>query len=243
MALVLYAHPFASYCWKALIALYENETPFAYRVVDNAAAFAELEALWPLKKFPVLKDGDDVVLESSVIVEYLARRRPGPARLIPEGVEDALEARFLDRFFDNYVHTPMQKLVLDHLRAEGERDPAGVADAKALLDQAYAWLDTRIVRTGWAAGGEFTLADCSAAPALFYADWVHPIGARFPGVSAYRARLLARPSVARTVDEARPYRKLVPARRSGPGLKNNPVLWRKRHKPCELRLTTYERGS
>ena len=210
MPLVLYAHPFASYCWKALIALYENGTPFAYRTLDNAAAMAELEALWPLKKFPVLADGGEVLIESSVIVEYLALRHPGPARLIPIEPDAALKARFHDRFFDNYVHAPMQKLVADHMRAPGERDAKGVEEAKATLDVAYAWLEKNVSRAGWAAGGDFTLADCAAAPALFYADWVRPIGGEFAGVRAYRARLLARPSVARVVDEARPFRKLFP---------------------------------
>jgi glutathione S-transferase len=210
MPLVLYAHPFASYCWKALIALYENDTPFSYRANDDAIALAELEALWPLKKFPVLKDADAVVIESSVIVEYLALRHPGSTQLIPGGIDAALKVRFLDRFFDNYVHSPMQKLVSDHMRAEGERDAKGVAEAKTLLDIAYGWLDKQIERAGWAAGDDFTLADCAAAPALFYSDWVHPIGDEFWGVRAYRARLLARPSVARTVDEARPYRNLFP---------------------------------
>jgi glutathione S-transferase len=210
MTLVLYAHPFASYCWKALIALYENETPFSYRVVDNAMVLAEFESLWPLKKFPVLKDADAVVIESSVIVEHLTLRHPGSTRLIPDGIDDALKVRFLDRFFDNYVHTPMQKLVSDHMRAEGERDAKGVAEAKTLLEIAYGWLNKQIEGAGWAAGNDFTLADCAATPALFYADWVHSIGDQFSSVRAYRARLLARPSVARTVDEARPYRNLFP---------------------------------
>jgi len=148
MSLTLYAHPFSSYCWKVLIALYENGTPFRYRMVDNEQVFAELEALWPLKKFPILKDG--------------------------------------------------------------ERDARGVADARALLDGAYAWLEKHVAQQSWAVGGHFTMADCAVTPALFYADWVHRIGDRFPGVWAYRARLLAHPSVVRTVDEARPYRKLFP---------------------------------
>jgi glutathione S-transferase len=210
MSLTLYAHPFSSYCWKVLIALYENATPFRYRTVDNAAAFAELEALWPLKKFPVLEDGDASVIESSVIIEHLMHRHPGPTRLIPEGIDAALKARFMDRFFDNYVMTPMNKLVLDSMRADAEHDAKGVAEARALLDIAYVWLEMKTAQQEWAIGGHFTIGDCAAAPALFYADWVHPIGARFPGVRAYRARLLARPSVARTVDEARPYRKLFP---------------------------------
>jgi glutathione S-transferase len=210
MSLTLYAHPFAAYCWKVLIALYENGTAFRYRMVDDAAGFAELEALWPLRKFPVLKDDDTSVIESSVIIEHLMHRHPGPMRLIPQDIDVALQARFMDRFFDNYVMTPMQKLVSDRMRAEGEHDAKGVAEARMLLDAAYGWLEKQVTQNLWAVGNNFTLADCAAAPALFYADWVHPIGDRFPGVCTYRARLLARPSVARTVDEARPYRKLFP---------------------------------
>jgi glutathione S-transferase len=210
MSLTLYAHPLSAYCWKVLIALYENGTPFSYRTIDNAAVHAELEALWPLKKFPVLKDDGAAIIESSVIVEHLMLRHPGARRLIPDGIDAALKVRFMDRFFDNYIMTPMQKLVSDHMRAEGERDAKGVADAKASLDVAYGWLEKQVTHRGWAVGDDFTLADCAAAPALFYADWAYPIGDRLPGVGAYRARLLARPSVARTVDEARPYRKLFP---------------------------------
>ena len=210
MSLTLYAHPFAAYCWKVLIALYENGTPFRYRMVDNAAAFSELEALWPLKKFPVLEDGEASVIESSVIIEHLMLRHPGPTRLIPEGIDAALKVRFMDRFFDNYVMTPMQKLVSDRMRADGEHDAKGVAEARTMLDSAYGWLEKQVAAQAWAVGSHFTMGDCAAAPALFYADWVHPIGDRFPGVCTYRARLLARPSIARTVDEARPYRKLFP---------------------------------
>ena len=210
MSLTLYAHPFAAYCWKVLIALYENGTSFRYRMVEDAAGFAELEALWPLKKFPVLKDGDASVIESSVIIEHLMLRHPGAMPLIPAAIDAALKVRFLDRVFDNYVMTPMQTLVSDRMRAAGERDAKGVAEARTLLDLAYDWLEKQVGHQSWAAGNNFTLADCAAAPALFYADWVHPIGERFPGVRSYRARLLVRPSIARTVDEARPYRKLFP---------------------------------
>jgi glutathione S-transferase len=210
MSLTLYAHPFASYCWKVLIALYENGTPFNYRKVDDAAAFAELQSLWPLKKFPVLKDDEATIIESSIIVEHLMLRHPGTQRLIPDGIDAALKVRFMDRFFDNYIMTPMQTLVSDHMRTEDERDAKGVADARASLDVAYGWLEKQLSHECWAVGDDFTLADCAAAPALFYADWVHPIGDRLSNVRAYRARLLARPSVTRTVDEARPYRKLFP---------------------------------
>jgi glutathione S-transferase len=210
MSLTLYAHPLSSYCWKVLIALYENGTPFQYRMLDNPTAFADLEALWPLKKFPVLEDGNAVTIESSVIIEYLMHKYPGPTRLIPGEFDAALMVRFMDRFFDNYIMTPVSKLVADVMRADGEHDAKGVAEAKMLLDSAYEWLDKQVARQTWAAGPHFTMGDCAAAPALFYADWAHPIGDRFPGVRAYRARLLARPSVARTVDEARPYRKFFP---------------------------------
>lgn len=207
--LKLYSHPFASYCWKVLIALYENGTPFAYRNIEDPDANAELEALWPLKRFPVLADGDRTILETSTIIEYLQIHHPGPASLIPPG-DAGIEARMLDRIFDNYVMTPMQKFVADRLRPEADRDPFGVDEARAALDSIYAWLDTRLAGRAWAAGADFTLADCAAAPSLFYADWVHEIPANRADLRAYRARVLARPSVARTVDEARPYRSYFP---------------------------------
>jgi glutathione S-transferase len=207
MPLTLYAHPFAAYCWKPLIALYENATPFTYRVVED---IAELEGFWPIKKFPLLRDGDATVVESSIIVEYLMRRYPGTTRMLPVNGDEALTVRFMDRFFDNYVMNPMQTLVADRIRAENERDAKGVADARKTLDVAYGWLEERLTPRAWASGSTFSLADCSAAPALFYADWVHPVGDRFPGVLAYRSRVLARPSVVRVVDEARPFRKFFP---------------------------------
>jgi glutathione S-transferase len=210
MSLTLYAHPFASYCWKTLIALYENATPFTYRVIEDAAGWAELESLWPIKKFPLLRDGENLVAESSIIIEHLTLHHPGPIRLMPENADAALKVRFMDRFFDNYVMTPMQTLVSDRMRIDGQRDTKGVGDARTLLDVGYGWLDKHVSHQAWATGSDFTLADCAAAPALFYADWVHPISDRFPLVRAYRSRLLARPSVGRTVDEARPFRKLFP---------------------------------
>jgi glutathione S-transferase len=210
MSLTLYAHPFAAYCWKALIALYENETPFTYRAVADAGGWAELESLWPIKKFPLLRDGAEVIAESSIIIEYLTIHHSGPVRLLPENADAALSVRFIDRFFDNYVMTPMQTLVSDRMRSEAERDVKGVRAARSLLDVAYGWLDNQLARHTWAAGSEFTLADCAAAPALFYADWVHPIGEQFPTVRDFRKRVLARPSVARTVNEARPNREFFP---------------------------------
>lgn len=210
MALILYSHPFASYCQKVLIALYESATPFSVRALEDAQAFAELAALWPHKKFPVLSDGDATLIEASIIIEYLGLHHPGPVRLITDDPQAALHTRFLDRFYDNYVMTPMQKVVGDSLRAVGERDPAGVAQARAELEVSYRWIDTLMAQRQWAAGDDFSLADCAAAPALFYADWVQPIDPALVHLRAYRARLLARPSVARVVDEARPYRHLFP---------------------------------
>src|SRR5262249_10705368 len=205
---VLYAHPFASYCWKVLVALYENRTAFTYRLLgpEDPQAATELEALWPLKKFPVLVDEGQPVIESSVIIEYLALRYPGPVRLIPAAPEAALEVRFLDRYFDNYIMTPMSKIVANQIRPEDRRDPYGVEEARAALDTAYRWLDDAMTGRTWAAGNDVSLADCAAAPSLFYAGWAHPIGESFPHVRSYRARLLARPSVVRVVDEARPFR-------------------------------------
>lgn len=206
----LYAHPFSSYCQKVLTALYENATPFDYRNLEDPQNSAELAALWPMKRFPVLVDGERTVLEASCIIEYLQLRHPGPTRLIPADADAALEVRMLDRFFDNYVSTPQQKVVFDALTAEADRDPHGVAKARAMLDTAYAWLDARMATRRWATGEAFTLADCAAAPFLFYADWTHAIAPRFANVHAYRARLLARPAFKRAVDEARPYRGYFP---------------------------------
>jgi glutathione S-transferase len=209
---VLYAHPFSSYCQKVLIALYENGTDFTYRMLgpEDATAMAELEALWPLKRFPVLVDGGRTYIESSIIIEHLALSRAGPFRPLPEDPEMALQVRQMDRVFDNYVMTPMQRIVADFIRPPERRDPHGVAEAKALLEAAYAWLDGIVAAREWAAGSGFSLADCAAAPALFYADWVLPIDEAFGNLRGYRARLLARPSFARAVDEARPYRQLFP---------------------------------
>jgi glutathione S-transferase len=210
MPLTLYAHPFASYCQKVLIALYENATDFNVRLLNDEGGFAELAALWPHKKFPVLTDGGATVIEASIIIEYLQLRYPGPARLIPADSQAALHTRFLDRFFDNYVMEPMQKVVGDSLRSPADRDAAGVAAARAQLDISYRWLDALMADRQWAAGLDFSLADCAAAPALLYADWVHEIAPAFTHLRAYRARLLARRSIARVVDEARPYRGLFP---------------------------------
>ncbi|MGB3461591.1 glutathione S-transferase family protein [Rhodanobacter lindaniclasticus] len=212
MTLKLYAHPFSSYCQKVLIALYENDIAFEWRVLtpDDAATDAEFTALWPIRRMPLLRDGERTVIESSIIIEYLDRHYPGATPLIPFDVDTALEARAMDRFFDHYVQTPLQKVVFDSLRPVADRDPWGVNEARTRLDIAYAWLDGKLAGRTWATGGDFSLADCSAAPALFYADWVQRIPAECANVQAYRQRLLARPSFARAVDEARPYRSYFP---------------------------------
>lgn len=212
MSLTLYGHPFSSYTWKVLIPLYENATPFAFANVDpaNPGVMERLLELWPLGKFPVLTDGDRTVLESSTIIEYLQTRYPGPVTFIPADPDAALEVRTLDRIFDNHVMGQMQRMVADALLPPERRDAALSADVHAQLDKIYAWLDQWLEGREWAAAGQFSLADCAAAPSLFYADWVHEIPAAFANLRAYRARLLARPSAARAVDEARPYRHYFP---------------------------------
>ncbi|QGM93329.1 glutathione S-transferase family protein [Methylocystis rosea] len=210
MMLNLYGHPFSSYTQKALIALYENDTAFQFRSLEDKQAAAEWAALWPIKRFPLLLDDDRSVMEASVIIEYLDLHYPGRSPLLPTDRHAAIEVRFMDRFFDNYIMTPMQKIVVDRLRPEENRDLFGVADARRALDTAYGWLNEKMEGREWAAGEDFSLADCAAAPALFYADWAHPIDNALVNVKAYRQRLLARPSFARAVDEARPYRAYFP---------------------------------
>lgn len=209
---LLYAHPFSSYSQKVLIALYENDTPFTFRTVggEDPAANAEFKSLWPLQKFPLLIDAGKVVAESSIIIEHLMIHHPGTVFLIPPDPRLALEVRMMDRFFDSYVMTPMQYVVADFLRPADNRDPFGVAQQKSMLTRAYLWLDGVLSGRTWAVGEQFSLADCAAAPALFYADWVHEIGADLIHLHAFRKRLLQRPSFARAVDEARSYRPYFP---------------------------------
>lgn len=212
MTLALYGHPFSSYTQKALIALYENATPFEFRQIspDKTENVVEWQRRWPMGKFPLLADGAETIVEASLIIEYLALRYPGPVSLLPAAPQAALLVRFLDRFFDLYVMDAMQVAVdsaLGHLPMTPE---AGRALAAQRLDRAYAWLEGALAGKTWAAGEVYTLADCAASPALFYADWTHPIPETFPVLRAYRARLLARPSFARAVDEARPFRPLFP---------------------------------
>ena len=216
MTLALYAHPFSSYCQKVLVALYENDTAFEYRHLEDAAHAQALARLWPMKRFPVLVDaapgeGARTVIEATSIIEYLHVGHPGPVRLLPADPMAAVGVRMLDRFFDNYVSTPQQKIVFDAIRAEADRDPCGVADARHMLDTAYTWLERHLEDARpWACGDDFSLADCGAAPFLFYADWTHPIPPAHRRVHAYRQRLLQRPSFACAVDQARPYRHYFP---------------------------------
>jgi glutathione S-transferase len=212
MNLQLFAHPFSSYCQKALIALYENSTAFTFRMLspEDPATGQEFARLWPIKRFPILTDNGRTIVEATTIIEYLDQFYPGAVRLIPANAKDAIEVRMMDRVFDNYISTPQQRVVFDALRKPEARDAQGVAEARAMLDTTYAWLDDLMSSREWAAGERFSLADCAAAPALFYADWTHAIDRRFGNLHAYRSRLLARPSFARAVDEARVYRPFFP---------------------------------
>jgi len=210
--MIVYGHPFAMFVWKALIALGEREVPFELRVTgpDHPEYDAVLAEHQPGAQIPVLVDGERVVIETNVVVEYIDRTAPGGPRLLPDDPLAALEARQMADVFDDYVAAGMQRIVSNELRPAEHRDPYGVAEARAELDEAYAWLERWMAGREWAACGMFSLADVSAAGALFYADWVHPMGGRFPMLEAYRARLLARPTIAKVVDDARPYRRFFP---------------------------------
>ena len=211
--LALYGHPFSSYTQKVLIALYENGTPFELLNLDPAETVshsADWLRHWPLAKFPVLVDGDRTVVESSIVIEHLQLAHPGPVQLIPADPRAALDVRFMDRFFDLHVTAPVQHAVNAALTGNAERKAEGVAWAAEKLEKAYAWLEGMWAGRTWAAGESFSLADCAAAPSLFYADWTHPIAATYPRLRAYRARLLARPSFARAVEGGRPYRHYFP---------------------------------
>jgi glutathione S-transferase len=220
MSLTLYMHPLASFCHKVLIALYENDTPFEARTVDlaDAESSAPLLARWPVGKIPVLRDeaNDRTIPETSVIIEYLQQHYPGPVPLLPEDREECLRARLWDRFFDLYVSAPMQKIVTDCIRPEGRKDPHGVEDARATLATAYDMIDAQVSADRWATGKAFSIADCSAAPALFYSSIVHPFGEGERNLAAYFERLMARPSVARVIAEARPYFAMFPYKEAIP---------------------------
>lgn len=215
MSLVLHYHPLSSFCHKALIGLYELQVPFVPKLVDLADADqrAEFLRLWPIGKFPVLQDNTrgQTVPESSIIIEYLQQHYPGRVKLIPEEPELAREVRFLDRFYDLYVHLPMQKIVGDRLRPKGSHDPHGVEHARSTMRTALGVAEKTMAERRWASGGDFSLADCSAAPALFYADKVMPLADDYPQVTAYLHRLMERSSYARALAEAQPYFSMFPA--------------------------------
>ena len=209
--LQFFGHPFSSYTQKVLIALWADETPFEYRELgpDHPENGEVLRQHSPFGQFPLLIDGDQAIFESTPIIEHLQAHHPGPNRWIPEG-ELGRRVRFLDRFFDLHVMSNMQAPVADKLRPEGTQDAYGVERARERLHTAYDWLEANLGEGPWAAGEQFTLADCAAAPSLFYADWVEEIGPDRPRLAAYRARLLAHPVVARAVDGGRPYRAWFP---------------------------------
>jgi glutathione S-transferase len=220
MALTLYIHPLASFCHKVLIALYENETPFEGRTVDfgNDEAKTKFLNLWPVGKIPLLRDEsrDQTVPETTIIIEYLEQHYPGERPLLPRDEAERLDARLWDRFYDLYVQAPMQKIVTDRLRPDNGRDSLGVADARATLKTAYDMIERQMADKTWATGDAFGLADCAAAPALFYSDIVEPFSATYPHTAAYFERLVERASVKRVIVEARPYFHMFPMHDSIP---------------------------
>jgi glutathione S-transferase len=213
MALTLYLHPLSSYCHKALIALYENGILFTPQLVElhKAESREPFLKLWPVGKFPVLTDGDRVIPESTPIIDYLALRYPGPVTLIPREPEAMLAVRALDRFYDLHVHNQMQKVIGDRIRPADKKDPHGVAQATKAIHTALAIVEPEMAGRTWAMGENFTLADCAAAPALFYVnEGIAPLAGRYPALAAYLARLKERPSYARALAEAAPYLHMFP---------------------------------
>lgn len=220
MTLTLHIHPLASFCHKVLIALYENGTAFKTNVVDFAdpGSAAALLEKWPVGKIPVLHDAaaGRTIPETSIIIEYLQDRHPGPVRLLPDDPERRLDVRLWDRFYDLHVSVPMQKIVIDRIRPQGANDAHGVAEARATLDTAYGMIETRMRGRTWATGEDFTMADCAALPALFFASVVHPFAPAQAETAAYLERLLRRPSVRRVLAQAQPYFDMFPYRDAMP---------------------------
>jgi len=212
MSLKLYFHPLSSFCHKVLIALYETGTPFEPRIVDLFGEAAEYRKIWPIGKIPVLRDEakDRTIPETSIIIEYLAQHHPGKTQLFPTDRDLCRQMRLRDRFYDLYVHVPMQKIVTDRLRPAGKNDPYGVEEARALLKTSLGMIEQDMAGNRWVMGDDFTLADCAAAPALFYADWVAPFRDTHKNAAAYLDRLKERPSYARVLKEAEPYFAMVP---------------------------------
>jgi glutathione S-transferase len=214
MSLKLYFHPLSSFCQKVLVALYENDTPFEPQIVDlgDEASSAEFKRIWPIGKFPVLRDEakDRTVPESSIIIEYLVQHYPGRTQLVPADADLARQTRFRDRFYDLHVHEPMQKVVGDRLRPAASKDPYGVEQAKTRLQTAYGMIEQDMATKSWAMGDAFSMADCAAAPSLFYANLVMPFGDTHRNVARYFGRLMERPAFARAVKEAQPYFHMFP---------------------------------
>jgi len=213
MFMSLHYHPLSSFCWKVLIGLYENQIPFQPVIIDlgDATSRAAFLDLWPMGKMPVLRDEarGETVPETSVILDYLDLHYPGPVRFTPADADAAWRVRLWDRFFDHYVQSPMQKIVGDRIRPQGQSDPHGVSEARAQLAQAYQVAERQLAGRQWIAG-DFGLADCAAAPGLYYADKVAPLGTEYPNITAYLARLTARPSFARVLKEAEPWFQMFP---------------------------------
>jgi glutathione S-transferase len=214
MSLTLYFHPLSSFCQKVLIALYENDTPFEPHIVNlmDKASSAAFKKIWPIGKFPVLRDETNgrTIPESSIIIEYLVQHYPGRTPLIPDDLDLARATRMRDRFYDLHIHMQMQKIVGDRLRPPGQKDPYGVSQAKALMQTALGMMDDEMATRTWAMGDAFSMTDCAAAPALYYANLVMPFGKTHKNMAAYFDRLMARPSFARAVKEAEPYRAMFP---------------------------------
>jgi glutathione S-transferase len=214
MNLQLYMHPLSSYCHKALIAFYENDIPFEAKRIDDASVGAEFKKMWPVGRFPVLRDEsrDAMVPESSIIIEYLALHYPGKVKLLPDDPDLARKVRMRDRFFDNYLHAPIQKFAFDRLRPQDKRDSFGVDEARTMYRTALDMLETAMAGSTWAMGGDFTMADCSGAPPLFYGNrFFGPFRSSHKNAAAYLDRLMARPSYARVLKEAEPYFHMLPA--------------------------------
>jgi glutathione S-transferase len=214
MSLKLYLHPLSSFCWKALIALYENDTPFEAVIVhlNEEKSRADFLKIWPGGKFPVLRDEarGRTIPESTIIIEYLAQHYPGKSKLVYDDPDLARQTRLRERFFDLYIHVHMQKVMGDNLRPQGQRDPFGVEHAKSQIRNAYDMLEGDLANKTWAMGDDFTMADCAAAPALFYGSMAEPIGSAHKNVAAYLERLKQRPSFARALKEAEPYFAMIP---------------------------------
>ena len=212
MSLTLYFHPLSSFCQKTLIALYENDTPFTPQIVNlmDPKESADFKEMWPVRKFPVLRDGDRMIPESSIIIEYLAQHYPGKSELLPRNPDLALRTRLQDRVLDLHLHLQMQTVMGDRLRPADKKDPFGVENAKKMLRTSLGMIEKDMTAKTWAMGELFTLADCAAAPALFYTNMIIPLAGAYRNTANYLDRLMQRPSYARTLKEAEPYLSMVP---------------------------------